>query len=154
MSTTPLTDAINALTTYANTVTGQNDPDLSTAVATLASGYGGGGSAPTGFIEETTYTVESDITASNNSVTMLETICPAVADTTDYNAYLFFITNNTKTNKRAIFAMFQRTGTTTQNRLYARSAGSTVAYSNAAFDWWFSAGSIVHILKFNSRLGV
>lgn len=43
MSTTPLTDAINALTTYANTVTGQNDPDLSTAVATLASGYGGGG---------------------------------------------------------------------------------------------------------------
>ena len=42
-STTPLTDAINALTTYANTVTGQNDPDLSSAVATLAAGYGGGG---------------------------------------------------------------------------------------------------------------
>lgn len=39
----PLTDAINALTTYANTVTGASDQTLSEAVATLASGYGGGG---------------------------------------------------------------------------------------------------------------
>ena len=39
----PLTDAINALTTYANTVTGASDTTLSEAVATLASGYGGGG---------------------------------------------------------------------------------------------------------------
>lgn len=37
----PLTDAINALTTYANTVTGASDTTLSDAVATLASGYGG-----------------------------------------------------------------------------------------------------------------
>lgn len=41
----PLTDAINALTAYANTVTGKTPPDttLSDAVATLASGYGTGG---------------------------------------------------------------------------------------------------------------
>ena len=52
-STTPLTDAINALTTYANTVTGASDTDLSSAVATLASGYCGGGGGepplPTGY---------------------------------------------------------------------------------------------------------
>lgn len=42
-TTTPLTDAINALTTYSNTVTGASDTTLSEAVATLASGYGGGG---------------------------------------------------------------------------------------------------------------
>lgn len=38
---TPLTDAIEALTTYANTVTGKTPPDttLSDAVATLAAGY-------------------------------------------------------------------------------------------------------------------
>lgn len=41
-STTPLTDAINALTTYANEVTGAQDKDLSSAVATLAEGYGQG----------------------------------------------------------------------------------------------------------------
>lgn len=39
--TQPLTDAIEALTTYANTVTGASDTTLSEAVATLASGYGG-----------------------------------------------------------------------------------------------------------------
>ena len=44
-STTPLTDAINALTTYANTVTSASDTTLSDAVATLAAGYGGGGSS-------------------------------------------------------------------------------------------------------------
>ena len=43
---TPLTDAINALTTYANTVTSASDTTLSDAVATLAAGYGGGGSDP------------------------------------------------------------------------------------------------------------
>lgn len=38
---TPLTDSINALTTYANEVTGGSDTTLSDAVHTLASGYGG-----------------------------------------------------------------------------------------------------------------
>ena len=42
-TTTPLTDAINALTTYSNTVTGASDTTLSDAVATLAAGYGEGG---------------------------------------------------------------------------------------------------------------
>ena len=40
---TPLTDSINVLTTYANEVTGASDTTLSDAVHTLASGYGGGG---------------------------------------------------------------------------------------------------------------
>lgn len=44
-STTPLTDAINALTTYANEITGQSDTTLSDAVESLVDGYGGGGSA-------------------------------------------------------------------------------------------------------------
>lgn len=43
MPSTPLTDAIQALTTYANTVTGASDTDLSSAVDTLAAGYGAGG---------------------------------------------------------------------------------------------------------------
>lgn len=55
---TPLTDAINALTTYANEVTGASDTNLSDAVHTLASGYGGGGS---GLEYETgTYTAAAD----------------------------------------------------------------------------------------------
>lgn len=42
---TPLTDAINALTTYANSVTGASDTTLSDAVDTLADGYGQGSSS-------------------------------------------------------------------------------------------------------------
>lgn len=42
-TTTPLTDAIQALTTYANETTGASDTTLSAAVGTLVSGYGGGG---------------------------------------------------------------------------------------------------------------
>ena len=42
-TTKPLTDAITALTTYANSVTGASDTTLSDAVGTLAAGYGGGG---------------------------------------------------------------------------------------------------------------
>lgn len=39
----PLTDAINALTRYANETTGQSDQTLSDAVETLVEGYGQGG---------------------------------------------------------------------------------------------------------------
>lgn len=38
---TPLTDSINALTIYANEVTGASDTTLSDAVHTLVNGYGG-----------------------------------------------------------------------------------------------------------------
>lgn len=55
---TPLTDAINALTTYANSVTGASDTTLSDAVDTLVDGYGGGGgSGESGTISVTTDTL-------------------------------------------------------------------------------------------------
>ena len=59
---TPLTDSINALTTYANEVTGASDINLSDAVHTLASGYGGGGSVKTGtFVGDGTKEVDLSI---------------------------------------------------------------------------------------------
>ena len=64
----PLTDAIEALTTYANSVTGKTPPDttLSDAVATLASGYGGGGS---GMMLIDTLTVTEDTRSFNIDLT-------------------------------------------------------------------------------------
>ena len=47
MPETPLTNAINALTAYANTVTGASDTTLSDAVESLVDGYGGGGGGET-----------------------------------------------------------------------------------------------------------
>lgn len=58
----PLTDAINALTTYANEVTGKSDETLSDAVESLVDGYGGGGDSVWNKILDGTVTeiVDSD----------------------------------------------------------------------------------------------
>ena len=63
---TPLTDSINALTAYANEVTGGSDTNLSDAVHTLASGYGGG-SSTTAVIDDNTEYVR--ITGKNTKTT-------------------------------------------------------------------------------------
>lgn len=63
-TTTPLTDAINALTTYSNTVTGASDTTLSDAVATLAAGYGGGGGSEINELADGSISGAVEITAS------------------------------------------------------------------------------------------
>ena len=68
---TPLTDSINALTTYANEVTGGSDTNLSDAVHTLASGYGGSATLITKTITENgTYSAEDDSADGYSSVTV------------------------------------------------------------------------------------
>lgn len=76
----PLTDAINALTTYANSVTGASDTTLSDAVDTLAAGYGGGGSSGpafeligqwTGYLSE--YTNTSTVEATDTGIDITNT---------------------------------------------------------------------------------
>ena len=60
-TTTPLTDAINALTTYANETTGAGDTTLSEAVATLVAGYGQGGGDGASLEYIKTVTLDSDV---------------------------------------------------------------------------------------------
>lgn len=115
----------------------------------------GGGVTPTGFVEEYSYTIESAITASNNNITLINTVCPATLDETDFNCYLFFVTNNTASTKRALFALWQRTGTG-NNRAFTscrRNSATSIAWAAGAADWYLSAGSVIHVLKFNSLLG-
>ena len=94
---TPLTDSINALTTYANEVTGASDTNLSDAVHTLASGYGGGGS---GLEYETgIYTAAADerpeISFANShtsapSIIVFMDVSTSYIDTTAGSQYGFF----------------------------------------------------------------
>lgn len=94
-STTPLTDAINALTTYSNTVTGASDTTLSDAVATLAAGYGGGGGGgPISLLDTLTVSADSrtynlDLTpyASYDFVYVYADITLSAAD------WLYFVQN-------------------------------------------------------------
>lgn len=70
MSTTPLTDAINALTQYANETTGASDTTLSDAVGTLVAGYGGGGEWSTDGIA-TNSEPSGEITITDNSISRI-----------------------------------------------------------------------------------
>lgn len=85
-TTTPLTDAINALTQYANETTGASDTTLSDAVGTLVAGYGGGGgisvngiatgTEPSGAIEITSSTMVANAFANNSAITSVHSSCP------------------------------------------------------------------------------
>lgn len=62
----PLTDAITALTRYANEVTGASDTTLSDAVRTLCDGYGGGGGYTVNEVVERDYTGDMVYTGTGN----------------------------------------------------------------------------------------
>lgn len=107
MPATPLTDAIQALTTYANEVTGASDTTLSEAVATLVAGYGGGG----GGIISGTYTPTEN------------TLHPTIEiGTSDFTNFLIFCeTNVTDNGVKAFggaFVQFVDGATTGTNRLW------------------------------------
>lgn len=69
-TTTPLTDKIQALTTYANSVTGASDSTLSEAVATLAAGYGSATLTTKSITANGTYTASDDSYDGYSSVTV------------------------------------------------------------------------------------
>lgn len=73
----PLTDAITALTRYANETTGASDQTLSDAVRTLCDGYGGGGDS-TPLIHVYDVTIEEETTSFSISFTEPLTYDPIV----------------------------------------------------------------------------
>lgn len=148
MSGTPLTDAINALTTYSNTVTGASDTTLSEAVATLAAGYGGGGTTPQGLVSIKTIIAESAVSGTNNSTTVLNTLEPETLDTTQYSTYLFYFNNNTVANKAIRFAAVNRSGTNVNYVVYR--TPERWVYTGA-MDVSYSAGTQIVIIKFDQK---
>lgn len=96
--TEDLTDGIEALTSYANGVTGESDTNLSDAVHSLGSGYGGGSGLE---YEEGTYTATED---------SLPTINFANSHTKEPSIVVFMKTNASKTvpnNCGTFFAHFK-----------------------------------------------
>ncbi len=86
MPATPLTDAIRALTTYANTVTGESDTTLSDAVESLVDGYGSGGWTTDGVASGTepngalviNSSIADNALRSRNGITTVSGNCPSV----------------------------------------------------------------------------
>ena len=94
---TPLTDGINALTAYANEVTGASDTTLSDAVETLVAGYGGGSS---GGSWEKKFSTEVNVSTTNtgmNWIANIVTNCTELYTTSD----IIFIRIRDKAGKRS-----------------------------------------------------
>lgn len=118
----PLTDAINALTTYANTVTGASDTTLSDAVATLASGYGGGGS----------YTYYDYImnTAVNTNDIIIKTGLNGVYCSADYgHDFTFAIPEAVTSNSNGVYGYRARTGETQTRGCWLQSTSLAFNYN-------------------------
>jgi len=92
----PLTNSINALTTYANSVTGASDTTLSEAVATLANGYGQGGGVMQ-LID--TVTIDEDTRGFSFDVTKYATYDTVIAwedITLSGSTWLYYVKNGTQ----------------------------------------------------------
>ena len=82
-STTPLTDAINALTTYANEVTGKSDTTLSDAVGSLVDGYSGSGGGIKYYLPNDAELISTDTLTWNLSTdTNFDNITPSTSSQT------------------------------------------------------------------------
>lgn len=99
---TPLTDSINALTAYANEVTGASDTTLSDAVHTLASGYGGNST-----LWKTVVLEEDHIRDAVGQPAYWKTFFDI--NDSDLSSYYFcaFFTNNTASNYPCDFIMWK-----------------------------------------------
>jgi hypothetical protein len=114
----------------------------------------GGGVVPTGFVEEYSVTNETAIIASNNAEQFIKSICPSLDDTTDYNLYVFIVTNNKIGNRAGIYAVWQRTGSSGRVVQFARmNSDGSIRWGATGFDFYVAAGAVTHVLKFNSLLG-
>ena len=134
-----LTSRIQALTTYANSITGESDTTLSDAVASLASGYGGGGGS--GLEHETgTYTASSDsiptITFSGNhtrkpDLIVMEDVSNEFTSTGNTGLLFVYI------NSLSLFGTaFKNTSSTTWNEVYFYGrASATLAYASGSAEY-------------------
>ena len=132
---TPLTDSINALTTYANEVTGASDTTLSDAVHSLASGYGGGSAL------WKTVTLEEDHTRDAVGLVSYWGTFLGVPDDAD-NTYFADFTNNSAIGvTKCDFIWWKGTTTISARGNYGNISGAT------ARSCYATIGTVINIYK-------
>lgn len=147
---TPLTDAINALTTYANGVTGESDTTLSDAVHTLGSGYGGGGNTYPFLVSYERIDVTEDLTSMTTQA-FKNTYLPDL-NSPPYPTILYLI-ENTYTDSRyaaqAAIRLSSLSGSYSSGtaRLFVRAPGQVSAGNNL---FGIGQGSVLHKYTFGT----
>ena len=150
----PLTDAINALTRYANETTGASDTTLSDAVETLVEGYGQGGGGSVSQDAEGYIVLPVDGGGGSMplvhcyDVTITEdTLSFSISDTFEYApTYVAFVpdgeivTPQSGTNGVISASMFRNGGRSTASGNTNGSSYFDVVYSTGGRDYYTSVG--------------
>ena len=147
---TPLTDAINALTAYANGITGKSDANLPDAVRSLADGYGGGGTTYPFLVSYERIDVTEDLTSMTTN-TFVRTYLPDL-NSPPYPTILYLI-ENTYTDSRyaaqAAIRLSSLSGSYSAGtaRFFVRAPGQ-VSVGNNLFG--IGQGSVIHKYTFGT----
>ena len=155
---TPLTDGINALTAYANEVTGKSNQTLSDAVESLVAGYGGGSSLFT--VEKIkTYTVEEswENDAKGNPVAIQNALEINISELTNCSeSFLCIFKNNNATNAnyRADFIQYAKDSSVNHYGSYSVRGNVSTARgaSSTNMSLWASIGTIIDVYKVKINL--
>lgn len=149
--TEDLTDSIEALTTYANGVTGESDTTLSDAVESLADGYGGGGTAYPFLVSYERIDVTEDLT-SMTTAQFLNRYLPDLHTAAPYPTILYLI-ENTYTDSRysaqAAIRLSSLSGSYSggTSRFLVRSSGGVSVGNN---NFGIGQGSVLHKYTFGT----
>ena len=125
---TPLTDSINALTAYANEVTGGSDTTVSDAVHTLASGYGGG----SGVWKQKQVTVENAISLGGGFANLITSNVPS--GTTFAVIFKDDLDPTTFINNQLVYGAYDSAHST--NNVFSRYRNGTYAHNASTFALW------------------
>lgn len=148
--TEDLTDGIEALTTYANGVTGESDTNLSDAVHSLGSGYGGGTTYP--FLVSYERIVVTEDLTSMTTMQFQNSYLLDLATSAPYPTILYLI-ENTYTDSRysaqAAIRLSSLSGSYSggTSRFFVRSNGKVDVGNNS---FGIGQGSVLHKYTFET----
>jgi len=145
-----LANSITALTTYVNGVTGESDSNLSDAVHTLGSGYGGGGTVYPFLVSYERIDVTEDLSSMTTN-TFISTYMPDL-NSPPYPTVLYLIENTNKDSRYSAQAAIRlsslngsyNAGT---SRFFVRSSGKVDPGANA---FYIGQGSVIHKYTFGT----
>lgn len=140
-----------------DTVTANDTYDTTLINSLTVNVSGGGGVTPTGFVSEKVINTTEGVTSgSNNSLSLMQTLEPDLLENGNRAFYLFFFLDNELTNKRGLFSWCVRQSDNPgfyYGSCRMNTGGTLTWIQGNSHDFWYSAGTEIHILKFNSQLG-
>lgn len=146
-----LTPKIEALTAYANGITGKSDTTLSDAVASLAAGYGGGGTVYPFLVSYERVDVTEDLT-SMTTLQFQNSYLPDLSTGAPYPTILYLI-ENTYTDSRysaqaaVRLSSLSRSYAAGTSRFFVRSSGKVDLGHNS---FGIGQGSVMHKYTFGT----